>query len=263
MSVSKLKKHQDEIPYDMFSREVVQGLSNPIALAIWVYLQSQSDSWEVVESHIREHFNIGRSSYLKAMQELRDCGLYQVIRHKDENNNFTGSHFHIYPVSTWDEDDLPHTWDKDVFPHKYGFPHLRSSTLTEMHTYIKEKENIKEKESAPPKKEFVLPETVDPNVWAEFEQHRREIRKPLTKLSRTKASNLLKVLTPKEQQEVLDISITSGWTGLFPNKIKQQQSGARQSYDKFGGFSKSELDKKARVGEQYEQVVARLQRARP
>ena len=122
--INKLKKHQDQIPYDMLSREMVQSINNPIALSIWVYLQSKSENWTVVESQIREHFDIGRTAYLKAMKYLRDAELYEVVRHKDDNNNFIGSHFHIY-----------------------AFPQVRKSTLMENRTYIKEKEIVKEKEN--------------------------------------------------------------------------------------------------------------------
>jgi transcription initiation factor IIE alpha subunit len=121
--INKLKKHQDQIPYDMLSREVVQSIKNPTALAIWAYLQSQADNWDVVEPHIREHFDIGRTTYLKAMKCLRDAGLYEFVRHKDEHNNFTGGHYNLYP-----------------------FPQLRKSVLMETKTDIKEEEIVKEED---------------------------------------------------------------------------------------------------------------------
>ena len=122
--INKLKKHQDQIPYDMLSRKVVQSLRNPIALSIWTYLQSKSDNWDVVESHIRQHFDVGRLTYMKAMKELRDAGLYEFVRHKDDGNSFTGGHYHIYP-----------------------FPQVSESIPMETRTDIKEKEIVKEKES--------------------------------------------------------------------------------------------------------------------
>ena len=38
MSIHKIKKHQDQIPYEMISREIAQSIENPVALAIWLYL---------------------------------------------------------------------------------------------------------------------------------------------------------------------------------------------------------------------------------
>jgi hypothetical protein len=93
MPIIKLKKHQDQIPYDMVSREVVQSITNPIALAIWVYLQSQAEDWDVIESHIRKHFAIGQRKYQKAMKELKeflevlniDIFLLMQIKQKEKN----------------------------------------------------------------------------------------------------------------------------------------------------------------------------------
>ena len=134
MNIHKLIKHQDEIPYFMISREVVQSVKNPLALAIWVYLQSKPDDWKVVETDIQKQFSVGRTSYLKAMKCLRDAQLYAVQRLKNDANQFVGSILHIYekPTST----DF----------HTYGEPHLRVATRMETHTHIKEEESSKEKE---------------------------------------------------------------------------------------------------------------------
>ena len=133
MNIHKLKKHQDEIPYFMLSREVVQSLKNPLDLAIWVYLQSKSDDWKVVEGDIQNQFKVGRTSYLKAMKCLRDAELYAVQRLKNNTNQFVGSIFHIYEVPT----------STDF--HTDGEPHLRDATRMETHTHIKEEESSKEK----------------------------------------------------------------------------------------------------------------------
>jgi hypothetical protein len=57
------------------------------------------------------------------------------------------------------------------------------------------------------------PDGVDPQAWEDFEVHRKEIRKPLTDLARTKAANLLQALTPNEQRACVDKSIQSRWPG--------------------------------------------------
>jgi hypothetical protein len=127
MPIHKLKTHQPDIPYFMLSREVVQSIDNPDALAIWCYLQSKPQNWIVLEDQVRSHFNIGRSKYRKAMKCLRTAGLYRVVRLKDDESRFSSNVFHIY-----------------------AFPYIRLSVHTEMHTYIKEKEIPKEKEIVSP-----------------------------------------------------------------------------------------------------------------
>ena len=215
MAIHKLKQHQNDIPYFMVSREAVQSLTNPDALAIWAYLQSQSDDWSVVEKNIREHFNIGRSRYLVAMKELREAGLYEVVRHKDENNNFTGSHFHIY-----------------------AFPQVRTSTLMENDTYIKEKEITKEKESIKKKEKY--PTFVADEMDKKIFDYRKSIKKPLK--TERGLSNLRKaikesaiawkvtefqvfgVMVDKEWQ-----SINPSWANPFSDKVVSITNQQKQS----------------------------------
>ena len=122
MPIHKLETHQADIHYFMLSREVVQAIDNPDALAIWCYLQSKPQNWIVLEDQVRSHFNIGRSKYLKAMKCLRTAGLYRVVRLKDDQSRFCGNVFHIYP-----------------------FPYILLSVQSEMNTDIKEKEIINRK----------------------------------------------------------------------------------------------------------------------
>ena len=124
MPIHKLETHQADIHYFMLSREVVQAIDNPDALAIWCYLQSKPQNWIVLEDQVRSHFNIGRLKYLKAMRCLRVAGLYRVVSLKDDKSRFCSNEFHIYP-----------------------FSYLRISVQSEINTDIKEKEIPKEKEN--------------------------------------------------------------------------------------------------------------------
>jgi len=67
---------------------------------------------------------------------------------------------------------------------------------------------------------WMPPPWINVSAWAEFERHRVEMRKPLSNMARTKAANLLRDLTPKQQQACIDQSIQSRWAGLFPEKIR-------------------------------------------
>lgn len=68
--------------------------------------------------------------------------------------------------------------------------------------------------------EYDLPQWLDVQAWDEFVQHRKDIKKPITKLSASKA---LKILSESRshQQEIIDKTIGNVWVGLFPLKGKQ------------------------------------------
>jgi len=60
-----------------------------------------------------------------------------------------------------------------------------------------------------------LPGFLDPNVWADFVAHRREIKKRLT----TRAVDLILAdlaKTPEDANAMLRQTIARGWTGVFP-----------------------------------------------
>lgn len=65
------------------------------------------------------------------------------------------------------------------------------------------------------------PDGVDPEAWQDFDQHRRstsKLRSTWNDLAKTKAANLLRQLTPDQQREIVDYSVTGGYPGLFPDR---------------------------------------------
>ena len=68
-------------------------------------------------------------------------------------------------------------------------------------------------------KPLTIPPDINPTSWMEFEQHRKEMRQPLSDLARTKAQNLIKELSFEEQAKVIDNTIQNRWKGLFPQKL--------------------------------------------
>lgn len=57
------------------------------------------------------------------------------------------------------------------------------------------------------------------SAWRDYEKHRKEIRAPrLTDRGKQMAQSKLCKLSHDEQQACVDLSISNGWRGLFPNK---------------------------------------------
>lgn len=78
------------------------------------------------------------------------------------------------------------------------------------------------------------PGNVSEQAWADWCQHRREIRKPLTaKAVEQQAAALAGHAAP---DAVLRQSITNGWTGIFPEKI--QAAGNVTPISRHHGFDK-------------------------
>jgi hypothetical protein len=99
---------------------------------------------------------------------------------------------------------------------------------------------------------WVAPPGLNERAWLEFEQHRKDIKKPMTDTARTKAANQICNLPHEQQQATIDKSIQSRWAGLFPEKVKvddnrtflQKQSDATREalFGNKGSVIEGELD---------------------
>ncbi len=91
------------------------------------------------------------------------------------------------------------------------------------------------KEQEKPKKqdnEIQLPGWLDKEAWNEWQQYRKEIKKKLTPIT---IKQQLKFLEKNKSDhiEIINTSISNGWTGLFPIK-KQYKSQTNYTQDKKG-----------------------------
>lgn len=77
---------------------------------------------------------------------------------------------------------------------------------------------------------FELPEWVCPTSWAQWEEHRKQIKAPLTDLSRSRCVGVLEEAIAKgySVQETIDLAIVSGWQGLFVPKNKRKSAAPTQ-----------------------------------
>ncbi len=84
--------------------------------------------------------------------------------------------------------------------------------------------------------EWALPAWIHPNLWQEFEEHRKEIKKPLTNRARMIAARKLQGLSYEDQRLTIETTIECRWTGLFPQHhethnraLRQESASARAS----------------------------------
>jgi hypothetical protein len=95
MSVEKLdtvKLIKEKIPFTIHSNYVLQNIRDPLPLAIWCYLTSLPDDWEVHRNQLMDHFNIGRDKLGAALKFLNDNKLIEYIQVKLEDGKFSISH---------------------------------------------------------------------------------------------------------------------------------------------------------------------------
>lgn len=97
------------------------------------------------------------------------------------------------------------------------------------------KTQIKDKDKTQPKKQVAcepyidpyvlkpiieIPEWLNKDLWEEFKQHRKTMKKPMSELSQKKTINQLEKMKKngEDVEAVINQSIANGWQGIFPNK---------------------------------------------
>ena len=80
----------------------------------------------------------------------------------------------------------------------------------------------------------LIPEWIDVTAWNEWETHRKEIKKKLTKSTRDKQ---LKFLSKHKEnhREIIEQSIMNGWAGLFAIKNKSQRAQGVENINLYTG----------------------------
>jgi hypothetical protein len=223
-------------PYSSLSNDVVASIRNPDALAIWVYLQTRSGDWKVIGSYLQTHFDIGRDRYRKAMADLTALSLISHELQRDpENGQVLGKRIivHYEPNIQVSAPSEPEDSPNIQVSHYSADPHSGETApylIKDSITGLLEEEPTGDKSPSLPRKSSKFdpipakPANVSAEAWSDWCQHRREIRKPLT--AKTCEQQAKALLAHSSPDAVINLSISNGWTGLFPDKVLPTNSVA-------------------------------------
>lgn len=158
--------HQSGKPYTSISNAVVESINNPDSLAIWTFLQTKDNGWNVIGSYLQDKFSLGRKRYSDAMGDLVGMGLVEYVTVRNDLGQVVGRRVIVNyePVLT-EVSENPHV----------GQPALRSTcTTVNRHLPIKDSLPIKDLnqslfEGLPSDRiEKLDYETSFENFWAEY-----------------------------------------------------------------------------------------------
>ena len=153
---------KEDIPYDIYSREVVQSIRDPVALGMYCYLMSKPANWVPCRAHLMEHFDIGRDRYQKAMNDLKQMGLVYALTIRNGQGQVLGTRLCVEARGRT-EGRVSHSSVKPAAGSADG--RLTRPIIDK--EIIKDTESNKDKESKrPPKKKFVPPTLEDCIAYA-------------------------------------------------------------------------------------------------
>lgn len=230
--------------FTVLPNEVIQDLcGTPDALTMFCVMVSVPDNWEFHEKWIMSQLDIGRRKYLNARRVLSDKGYWVNAAVRNKDGKLQGSVIWIDPNAPSQRSTESHVLRQSVKP-----------TVGECDPLVNKQKDSKETRSI-----GALPDFLNQQAWGEFLQHRKEIRKPLSDLAKTKAINSLKGLTAEQQQQCIDLTIQNRWTGIFPDRFKEKNHAASKGH--YSASNKSTcgtaLDNIQRFGEQFRDQITK------
>lgn len=195
-------------------------VGNPLRKLVLIKLADNANDvgecWPSYQ-HIADQCEIGRSTVKVHIRELEKCGLLRrEFRRKGELNQ--SNLFHL-SLNSGSGAALPGAGDN---PGGGAGAAPRTS-----HSFEPVKEPVKEPVAKAPSRKKSKAEKFDPltakptnvsaTAWADWCQHRKEIRKSLT--ATTCARQAKTLAGHPDADAVINQSISNGWTGLFPEKV--------------------------------------------
>ena len=86
MSIQKCKPSFDDgsltikrAPFTTLYNKPLQTCPNMEAIAVWAYLQSQADTWELSPAQLKNHFKVGKNKIYKILAYMISANL--LVRH--------------------------------------------------------------------------------------------------------------------------------------------------------------------------------------
>lgn len=201
------------------------------ARGLLVYLLGKPDHWEVSVAHLIKQTagagkKTGRDGVYSLLKELEDAGYLRKQQGRAEGGSFATVDYLVSeaPLPAKPDTAAPETAQPDT-----GQPLPANPTQVSIDT--KQGLNTASNTAVavtggddppkqPPKFEpmALCPPNVSPDVWAQWIQHRKEIKRKLTPTTCDQQRKKLAGI-PYADAVILN-SISNGWTGLFPEKAK-------------------------------------------
>lgn len=221
-------------------------VGNPLRKLVLIKLadnaSDQGECWPSYQ-HIADQCEIDRSTVRKHIKHLESQGLLRIENREGPKGNSTNLYYLTLrnPVG---QNSTP------VGPESTGVgpqptPPVGPESTRTSHSFEPVTETVGQTVAGAPsaKKKAskfdpmtCKPANVSEQTWADWCQHRKEIRKPLTA---TTCSKQAKTLAGHHAPDaVINQSISNGWTGLFPEKVLPgSQQGQRRCGPDFNDTS--------------------------
>ena len=226
--------------YTQISNEVLQSDHlSLLAKGLLAVLLSHPPNFKVTADWIHRHCDEGRLRVRKVLAELQEAGYLEKRSERNDKGHVTEWVWDVNQgdkmIRTIDEITEPESPDVQKVVSGQVGPDVQKSTSGQVTPYNEKqtnKEKVNQKERT---KQTPLPAWLSEELWEDFKEHRKLLRKPLTPLAATRILKTLNQVATDysevEARQCLDTSIANGWLGVFPPRTQNETSPRYQSAD--------------------------------
>ncbi|AYN15484.1 helix-turn-helix domain-containing protein [Pseudomonas monteilii] len=221
-------------------------VGNPLRKLVLIKLadnaSDQGECWPSYQ-HIADQCEIDRSTVRKHIKHLEAQGLVRIENREGPKGNSTNLYYLTLRNPVGQNSTPVGPESTGVGPQPTGGVGPESTRTS--HSFEPVTELVEQTVAAAPsaKKKAskfdpltCKPANVSEQTWADWCQHRKEIRKPLTATTCAKQAKTL--AGHHAPDAVINQSISNGWTGLFPEKVLPgSQQGQRRTGPDFNDTS--------------------------
>ena len=241
--------------YTQISNEVLQSDHlSLLAKGLLAVLLSHPPNFKVTADWIHRHCDEGRLRVRKVLAELQEAGYLEKRSERNDKGHVIEWIWDVNQgdkmIRTFDEITKPESPDVQKVVSGQVGPDVQKSTSGRPVPIYKKQTN-KEKVNQKEKTKTPLPAWLSEELWEDFVEHRKLLRKPLTPLAETRILKTLNEVATNyseaEARQCLDTSIANGWLGVFPPKAQNATQQRFQSLDErnqsvFDDFLKGDTD---------------------
>ena len=225
--------------YTQISNDVLQSDHlSLLAKGLLAVLLSHPPNFKVTADWIHRHCDEGRLRVRKVLAELQEAGYLEKRSERNDKGHVIEWIWDVNQgdkmIRTIDEITEPESPDVQKVVSGQVGPGVQKCTSGRPVPIYKKQTN-KEKVNQKEKTKTPLPAWLSEELWNDFKEHRKLLRKPLTPLAATRILKTLEQVaadySEAEARQCLDTSIANGWLGVFPPKAQPATSPRYQSLD--------------------------------
>jgi len=197
--------------------------AKPVLVALAEHIKDQPQCWPSM-NRLAEMTGYDRRTVRRAIRKLQDCGLIEVETRPGLPDKFT-----LNLSTTGVRESLGSESPQGQSDPGVGLESPGGGVRVTQEVGQSDPRTGKNRKGTgrEPEKEAVeLPDWMPANLWADFVEHRRKTKAPMTDIAQQRALKKLAAMRSEGQniEAVVEQSIINGWKGLFPVKADRCQS---------------------------------------